>query len=53
MKLGIVLGGGITKRGKIPLNAKTRIRKALKLLKNNTIQKLILSGNITVSKIII
>jgi uncharacterized SAM-binding protein YcdF (DUF218 family) len=44
MKLGIVLGGGITKRGKIPLNAKTRIRKALKLLKNNTIQKLILSG---------
>ena len=43
-QIGIVLGGGISKRNKIPYDSKTRIRKALKLLKKNKIQKLILSG---------
>ncbi len=41
---GILLGGGITKQGKIPSDPKTRVKKALQLLKSNKISKLVLSG---------
>ena len=43
-KIGIVLGGGISKENRIPYDSKTRIKKALKLLKKNKIHRLILSG---------
>lgn len=42
--IGVVLGGGISKKNKLTYDPKTRIKKALQLLKNNQIQKLILSG---------
>lgn len=44
-RIGVVLGGGTSsKRSRLPYDPKTRIKKALQLLKNNQIQKLILSG---------
>ena len=42
--IGVVLGGGISKRGKLLYDSKTRIKKELQLLKTNKVQKLILSG---------
>ncbi len=48
--IGILLGGGITKKGKIPADALTRAKVALKLLQKNEIQKLVLSGGFTSKK---
>ena len=45
--IGILLGGGITKKGKIPADALTRAKVALKLLQKNETQKLVLSGGFT------
>ena len=42
--IGILLGGGISNRGKLPYDPKTRAKKALKLFRQKKIQKLILSG---------
>jgi len=44
---GILLGGGITNKGKISADALTRSKVALKLLQKNKIQKLVLSGGFT------
>ena len=48
-RVGIVLGGGIS-NGSLTANAKTRIQKALQLLRENKIQMLILSGKKSSSK---
>lgn len=47
---GILLGAGISYSGELPYDAKTRVKKAYKLLKRDKIQKLILSGGFTSSK---
>ncbi len=41
---GILLGGGINKRGKLPHDPKTRVEKAYHLLKEGYIDSLVLSG---------
>ena len=46
-KLGILLGVGISKKGTLSHEAKTRVKKAYKLFKKNKINKLILSGGFT------
>ncbi len=42
--VGIVLGGGISSDCKLSYDAQARIKKALRLLKDNRVQKLILTG---------
>ena len=48
--IGILLGGGITKKGKISADALTRAKVALKLLQKKEIQKLVLSGGFSNKK---
>jgi uncharacterized SAM-binding protein YcdF (DUF218 family) len=42
--IGILLGGGISKEGNLNLKCEKRADKALSLIKNNEVNKLILSG---------
>ena len=45
--IGILLGGGITNRGKISSDALSRAKVAFKLLQKDEIQELVLSGGFT------
>lgn len=46
MVIGVLLAGGLTKRGKLPYNSCKRADIAINLIKNKKISKLILSGGL-------
>ncbi|MFW6231285.1 MAG: YdcF family protein [Nanoarchaeota archaeon] len=50
MRIGILLGGGATPKGKLPLDSRRRADKAYKLLEDKLIDKLILSGKYSLKK---
>jgi uncharacterized SAM-binding protein YcdF (DUF218 family) len=48
--IGVILGGEITNRGKISKDALSRVKKGLKLFKQDKINKFVLSGGFTNQK---
>ena len=48
--IGVILGGGITNRGKTPRDALSRVKKGLKLFKAGKIDSFVLSGGKTSQK---